>query len=70
MRKEKNKETNQMKQVMVVNNTNKNVMDDFRKYFVACANGDPLPEEIADIFSVEVIEENGVTKVIVDFVED
>jgi len=54
------------KNIMIINNTGKN-LDDFHSAFIAVAKGEELAEEIADIFSAEVIYDNGMIKVIVDW---
>lgn len=56
--------------ITIVNNTRANLRD-FSSHFAAVAGGEPLPEEIADLFSVEVIaySESDV-RVVVGFADD
>jgi hypothetical protein len=47
------------------------LLPSIRKVMLECVKtNSPLPEEISDIFTLEIVEEDGVKKGIVDFVED
>ncbi len=51
---------------MIVNNTGADVWM-FHDIFISCAKGEPLPEDLVDMFAVRILVENGITKVIVTF---
>jgi hypothetical protein len=48
-----------MKKVILVNNTRSDIRD-FDTVFIECVrNNKPLPEELADLFTLEVVEIDG-----------
>ena len=62
--------TNKLSNVALVNNTNADTYyhADFRRIFIASIiNGTSLPEEIADLFSLKVIEVEDGLRGIIDF---
>ena len=59
--------TTKLSKIALVNNTNADTSD-FRAIFVSCiVNGTALPEEIADLFDLKVIEVEDGLRGILDF---
>lgn len=56
--------------IKIVNNTCSDIRD-FHAYFVACVqNGEPLPEDLSDIFSLTIEGNENNLVGVVDFIDD